>query len=63
MVDPGASSEEIETEVFSEFESNLEDSDINDNIEHLVWEEMTSDDCPHEFSETLIEEVIESNED
>jgi len=63
MVEPGASSEEIRAEVFDSFESKIEDSDIDEDVAETVLTEVLADDPPHEFSEELIADDSENNED
>lgn len=62
MVDPGASSEKIREEVFEEFTSNIESSDIDREVADTILSTIRSSEPPNEFSEAMIEAVSEDNE-
>lgn len=62
MVDPGASSEKIREEVFEEFASNIESSNIDQEVADTILSTIRSGDPPSEFSEAMIEAASEDDE-
>lgn len=57
MVEPGASAEEIRSEIYDGFSSRLQERDIDEDIVDLIEAAVTAQDPPHEFSEDLLEEI------
>lgn len=62
MVDPGASSEEIEEEIFKEFRAKIEQTVNDEKIGETITETITSDQVPHNLVDDLIEVSSIENE-
>lgn len=62
MTDPGASADEIRDEIFEEFSSRLANSDIDEEVANIIESTVLSKNPPGEFSDKLIDEVLQNNE-